>query len=1014
MKTYRIRANSTTLPTGAFGGSNSHKKISDASDSTYVTITSNRKGSAAQKAPHWWFRQSMPKGKILRVRMGVRVMNRGVIGMAGIRWAARDGRGINSDVNAAPTTRQMPAFTSTPKSFFTPWMTRPPGLKRDWLPEDLEAFYVVPKCKKWKGKSNKKTLASTTSLGSARIISVSVYVEYATATKSAPTNVQPKNSSVQVNPRPYLQADVRKHPDGIKQRVQWDILAKDAQGKFTKVVATRYSHPHSGNFTAYGYYGSSGGYPSTPYSHPQGVYQVRARAVTEYLTNPGPWSKPQSFTVKHAPKALNLSPGANQTVGWTTSRLFKWRFQDPWTNDRMKSYRIQVLNANSNKVLVDTGDKTDFTTLKVIKPTKSNSRSYTAPANVDYQAIVTMPAAAKGVPLKWRLLVRDKEGVAGSWTSYVPFAMADNPTITIEQPYDEPDNGKPLFSLTVVEPDPITVAKTIEVTVKEKAKGLTVYQAVVNIGEKPKYVLGPIAVDAYASLIAKPKSPAETFSSPYKSDGVYKFQPKKNFMVNGSSYVITAKVTATNSLSGSKSKNVKAIFPHPTPVAYDIDWSRIDIDGAVHIDWSQATPDEDFHSWNLYRMRDGEGWELIYQTDNEFTREYADYMFVNDNDYMYTVTQTAETDGALLESPLGYRGVPMDDRTNLSENPGFEFDTSLWSTLFDTPLTRRKSNWRVLDNTPTSMPEEVATYTMAANTINMALHKVTLPVDNPSHIFGSVNAYTPQANRWGGLSVSFLDENDSIVAGGSDGAMTEMDTYGWNELTLPPIAVPADAYYALFGIAVYGAEDGITPVPGRTEVNIGAFLADAANPLELPNYEYFDGDTIGAMWSGTRGVSTSVMIDNAVPEEEMTHVRSGLFMLIDMDDVDDPKAVAMKVNDHGFKDNVEREVSNIMGRGRHVNMGTRLGYDGSFTAQLRGVEGEPTLAKNTLIDFYQNTDRLYLRSAYDMLIRVSIDSPDFKELAGTGENQMLDVTVNYEEVYSDADDDELNLPDAGE
>lgn len=35
-------------------------------------------------------------------------------------------------------------------------------------------------------------------------------------------------------------------------------------------------------------------------------------------------------------------------------------------------------------------------------------------------------------------------------------------------------------------------------------------------------------------------------------------------------------------------------------------------------------------------------------------------------------------------------------------------------------------------------------------------------------------------------------------------------------------------------------------------------------------------------------------------------------------------------------------------------------------------------------------------------------------VAGTGENQMLDVTVNYEEIYSDADDDELNLPDAGE
>lgn len=1008
MKTYRIRANSTTIGPGTFGGSNSHLKISDSSDSTYVSVASNKKGNLAQSPPHWWFRQTMPAGQILRVRMGVRVMNRGVIGMAGIRWAASSKTGINSEVNAAPSVSQMAAVTSTPDSFFTPWMERPPGLKRDWMPADLNAFYVVPKCKKWSGKSNKKTVASTNSLGSARIISISVYVEYASAATSAPYEVKPSNSSTQINPRPYLEAKVRKHKDGIKQRVQWDILGKDTAGKFTQVLATRYSNAgYSGLLT--GYYGASGGYPSIPYSHPQGVYQVRARTLTELLTNPGPWSKPQSFTVKHKPKAMELSPGANQTLGWSTSKIFKWKFQDPWTNDRMQSYRIQILSANSNAVLVDTGDKTDFTLLSVVKPTKANSRTYTAPANVNYQAAVTLPLAAKGVPLKWRLLVKDQEGVAGSWTGYVPFALASNPSVAINQPYAEPDNGKPLFSLTVTEPDPITDAKTLTVTVKDKKKGTIVYQAQVNVGAKPKIIMGPLV--PYSTFVSTSKATMDTFNAPYSSDGVYEFQPRKSFLLNDTEYVITVKVTATNGLTGTTSKNIKALFSHPTPVTYDIDYSRVDIDGGIHIDWSQAVADDDFHEWKLYRMRDGEGWELIYETDNEFTRNYVDFMFINDNDYMYTVTQTAERSGALLESPLGYRGVPTDERTNLSENPGFEFDTTGWSTLFAAALTRRSSSWRELGQRPENMPEEVVKYTMAAGTINMLLHKVVLPVDSPSHIFGSVAVYTPQANRWAGLSISYVDQNDVVVPGGSDGEMVALDTDDWGQLTLPPIEVPSGAHAAIFGISVYGAENGTTPVPGSTEVNVGAFLADAGRVDELPNYEYFDGDTLGAMWSGTRGVSPSVLIDNAVPEDAMTRVRSGLFMLINMDDIDDPKAVAMKVNDHSFKDNIQREVSEIMGRGRHVNLGDRLGYEGSFNAQLRGVEGEPTLAKNVLIDFYLTADKLYLRSAYDMLIRVNIDSPDFSELPGTGENQMLDVSVSYVEVYSDATEEDLNFPD---
>ena len=1018
MKAVKIRSNRTQLLSGAFGGANSHRKIADDSDSTYVVVTSNRSGNPAQRSPEWWSEQSMPQGKIVRVRMGMRVRNRGVVGTAYMRFASNSKLGIKASPTVRAPFTDMPAMASRPGNYYTPWAYKPWGLNRDWLPSDLEKFLVVPGCMKWAGKTSKAGVASPNSLGDAHIISIWVVVEYATATNRTPYDIKPSNGSTQVNPRPYLEAKITKHPDGIKQRIQFDILGKDANGKFTKVLTTRYSAAlYSG--TGYGYYGGANGFPDNKLSHPQGVYQIRARAVSDTLTTPGPWSKPQAFTVRHAPKALDLNPSANQTLGWSTTRLFKWKFQDPWTADAMSSYRIQVFNSNTNTVLVDTGDKTDFTLVKAEKPTKANSASYTAPANITYQATVAMPIAAKGVQLKWRILVKDKEGVSGSWTTYVPFAMAENPSLTIDQPYAEPDNGAPLFKLNVTEPDPITKAKTIEVSVKEKRKGTTVYKAIVNVKpsavvsvptpppppeEPAKPVRPPIVVRPYAELgpVNAQMLNQDVYNVSYRSDGVYSFKPKRNFMVNDTEYIISAKITAGNGLTGSTSKNVKAIFVHPTPVNYDLDFSRLDVDGGVHIDWSQAIADEDFESWKVYRMMDGEDWTLIYETDNEFVRSYVDFMFTNDKDYLYTVTQTAERDGSLLESPLGYRGVDAEDRMNLSTNPGFEFDLSNWSMLYSgSSLNRRSVNWSIED-APVGMPEERATYTQAAGTTNMLLHKVVLPVNEPSHIYASVMVHSPQAYRWAGLSVSYVDANGAVVAGGSDGGMTELDRYSWTQVTLPPTPVPANAYAAVFGISVSGNEDGLGPVPGQTEVNVAAFLADAGNPNILPNYDFFDGDSIGAIWDGTRGVSMSVLYDNAVPEDQLTHVRSSMFMLINLDDPDDPRGVAMHVTDHSFKDSIEREVSNIMGRGRHVNLGTRLGYEGSFTAQLRGVGGEPTLLKNVLIDFYLTADELYLRSTYDMLIRVSIDSPDFKELAGTGENQMLDVTVNYVEVYEES------------
>lgn len=93
----------------------------------------------------------------------------------------------------------------------------------------------------------------------------------------------------------------------------------------------------------------------------------------------------------------------------------------------------------------------------------------------------------------------------------------------------------------------------------------------------------------------------------------------------------------------------------------------------------------------------------------------------------------------------------------------------------------------------------------------------------------------------------------------------------------------------------------------------------------------------------------------------------------------------------------EAESFNIIGRGRHVDYGDEIGYSGTLTVQVRGVERRSTIrAKVEKLRRNQNT--LWLRTPYGRLIQVAIFDLGWSPLPGTGSSEMGDLTIPYEEV----------------
>lgn len=105
------------------------------------------------------------------------------------------------------------------------------------------------------------------------------------------------------------------------------------------------------------------------------------------------------------------------------------------------------------------------------------------------------------------------------------------------------------------------------------------------------------------------------------------------------------------------------------------------------------------------------------------------------------------------------------------------------------------------------------------------------------------------------------------------------------------------------------------------------------------------------------------------------------------------------VTGESFTPEQEEAAIVVIGRGRVVNKGQRLGRTGTLDAQLRNTDGTSARQKRMRLEQIQENPRqLFLRNPFGDIFQVSVSDMTITRIAGVGKAEFVDVSIPYSEV----------------
>ncbi len=337
---------------------------------------------------------------------------------------------------------------------------------------------------------------------------------------------------------------------------------------------------------------------SLTYELTTGTWYIQGFTYDEYgRFSPG--STVTSFSILHPPAPTGLSPTGGAISSYGTGTIyFSWNFTDPYINDSQSAYQLQIADSALNSIF-DSG--------KVLSSARSVG--------------VVLAATYKDVGLNWRILLYDKDGQVGSFSSWQVFSVSDGPNVVITSPVDNATvtNGVLTISWTNGINSPKTQA-SYSVVVTDSVTGASIY----NTGSQ----------NSTATSLVLPTGILHT----------------------GNSYTI--KVTSVDSNGQSASSPISHFVTSWTPpAAADIVrayFGRYETDGYIFIGWSDKNINLNFIQWNIWRRGLGEAnWILLKSiTDIQSSYGYRDYDVRAGYIYDYAVTQVITSLGDLVESVI--------------------------------------------------------------------------------------------------------------------------------------------------------------------------------------------------------------------------------------------------------------------------------------------------------------------------------------------------------------------------
>jgi hypothetical protein len=147
------------------------------------------------------------------------------------------------------------------------------------------------------------------------------------------------------------------------------------------------------------------------------------------------------------------------------------------------------------------------------------------------------------------------------------------------------------------------------------------------------------------------------------------------------------------------------------------------------------------------------------------------------------------------------------------------------------------------------------------------------------------------------------------------------------------------------------------------------------------------------------GGRSGLILESSTTSAKVAEVQGTHYWLIAPYSTQDSVRLS-NVTADSYNDDYEEQEVILIGRGRKVNRGTRLGYSGQITAQLRDSNGESARIKREKLQLVKlNKSELYLRTPFGDLFQVSVGNLSISRIAGVGTNEFVDVTIPYSEIF---------------
>lgn len=145
-------------------------------------------------------------------------------------------------------------------------------------------------------------------------------------------------------------------------------------------------------------------------------------------------------------------------------------------------------------------------------------------------------------------------------------------------------------------------------------------------------------------------------------------------------------------------------------------------------------------------------------------------------------------------------------------------------------------------------------------------------------------------------------------------------------------------------------------------------------------------------------------IQSETTDEESTYPNSDGYWLLSPSSVSEA-AMAFRlsdVTDDSYTEEFEEATFNIIGRGRVVERGSRLGVSGTLTAKLRDGGGTTARHKKRKVEQIKSENRsIFLRTPFGDIYPVALSNIQVSRIAGVGLSEFCDLSIPYLEVVSD-------------